>query len=98
LWCGSQHYTRGGWPRDHFFDPNYVNRAVGCAVIIRHFHLLGIDTGIKGLGTVMSPQKPVIEESTKLEQELPEKALELEKPKPLGLSWFQRFLRKIKIR
>ena len=34
LWCGSNHYTKGGYPSDGKFDPNYVSRNIGIFPII----------------------------------------------------------------
>lgn len=35
LWGGSQHYTKGMFPRDHDWQPEMVSRAIGSAVILK---------------------------------------------------------------
>jgi lysozyme family protein len=35
LWSFSNLYKRGGFPKDHVWDPNYVSRQAGCAVILK---------------------------------------------------------------
>ena len=89
LWCGCQHYTSGGYPRDGVFSSTHVIKNVGCAVIIRHFHLLGIDTGIANLGTVMG-STPIVEPEVPPAKEVVKSKL----PLP---SWLKRFLRYIKV-
>lgn len=90
LWCGSQHYTSGGYPRDGVFSASHVIKNVGCAVIIRHLHVQGIDTGISGLGTVMG--NTPIPEPVELPKQEEVKSSKLPLP-----SWLKRFLRYIKV-
>jgi len=42
LWGGSNLYTKGGFPRDHYFSLNYVNKQLGVAVILKELEQRGI--------------------------------------------------------
>ncbi|WP_412468165.1 hypothetical protein [Pedobacter sp. KLB.chiD] len=42
LWGGSNLYTRGGFPRDHVFSLDYVNKQIGTAVILKAMENRGI--------------------------------------------------------
>jgi len=35
VWAGTNHYTKGKYTRDHHFDPNHVDRQIGCAAIMK---------------------------------------------------------------
>jgi lysozyme family protein len=35
LWSFSNLYSHGGFPQDHVWDPDYVSRHAGCAVILK---------------------------------------------------------------
>lgn len=35
LWCGTQFYTRGGYPSDGKWSSTYVNKSIGCVPILR---------------------------------------------------------------
>ncbi len=34
LWNFTQHYTRGGFPRDHFYSPDYVSKQAGLMAVL----------------------------------------------------------------
>jgi len=36
LFAGTTVYEKGGFPRDHFYDPEHVVKNVGCAAIFKH--------------------------------------------------------------
>lgn len=42
LWGGSNLYTKGGFPRDHVFSLDYVNKQIGTAVILKAMENRGI--------------------------------------------------------
>jgi lysozyme family protein len=42
LWGGSNLYTKGGFPRDHVFSLEYVNKQLGTAVILKAMENRGI--------------------------------------------------------
>lgn len=35
LWSGTQFYTKGKFPRDHYFDPNVVDAQIGCVAVLK---------------------------------------------------------------
>jgi len=41
LWAGSNLYTKGGFPRDHVYDKDYVNKQFGIAVILKELEQTG---------------------------------------------------------
>lgn len=42
LWGGSNLYTKGGFPRDHVFSLDYVNKQLGVAVLLKGMEQKGI--------------------------------------------------------
>ncbi|MBO9676259.1 MAG: hypothetical protein J7577_22655 [Sphingobacteriaceae bacterium] len=42
LWGGSNLYTKGGFPRDHVFSLDYVNKQIGTAVILKAMENRGL--------------------------------------------------------
>ncbi len=42
LWGGSNLYTKGGFPRDHVFSTDYVNKQLGVAVLLKGMEQKGV--------------------------------------------------------
>jgi len=53
VWAGTDQYVRGKFVADHVFDPNFVDRQLGCACVLRH--MMQLDPTITFTGATMTP-------------------------------------------
>lgn len=44
IWSGTDQYTRGKYIRDHVYDPNAVDKQLGCAGLIEALHAINVET------------------------------------------------------
>ncbi len=42
LWAGSNLYTKGGFPRDHVYSNDYVNKQLGVALLLKEMEQSGV--------------------------------------------------------
>lgn len=56
IWAGSDQYSRGKFVRDHVFDPNAVDKQLGCAGLLAR--MAALDSSIKLDGKQRGPKPP----------------------------------------
>jgi lysozyme family protein len=80
-WSGTDQYRSGKYVADHVFDPNVVDKQLGCAGLI--LAMMALDTSIV-MGRVVVVAKPVPVPPPPDIQPVP--------PAPQQVSWFAKFL------